>query len=258
MTADRGEDSNALSCEGLSVGYGRATVVSDVDLSVAAGETLGIIGANGVGKSTLLKTLSGILRPLRGDIYLHGRSVSDSDARSRIHAGLGHVLEGRRIFHGLSVRENLVVGGRGAGVPSNELADHVDATLKMPVFAPLSERQEELAGNLSGGQQQLLAVGTALVRSPDVLLLDEPALGLAPTWQTQIVDLVDDLRQSGMALLVAEQSVRFAREACDRFLLLAKGHIEPMSHSQLDAFGDQGFEMYVSGSQTHEGNEDES
>lgn len=209
-----------LSLTGISVAYGQISALSDVTLEVRAGETVALLGANGAGKSTLMKTVMGFLTPRSGVIQLDGRPFTGLAVEKRVRRGLGYCPEGRRVFPGLSVRENLLVAARADAATCRRRLDAVLAH-----FPALEERLATLAWQLSGGQQQMLAIGRALMTGPRLLLLDEPSLGLSPRLATELLDKLRDIASGGTAILLAEQSVAKALELCDRAYVLELGRI---------------------------------
>ncbi len=211
-----------LSIHNLSAGYGDLQVLHDVSLQVLQGEMVVLIGPNGAGKSTVLKSVYGLTTVTGGTIKFHGRDVSTLPTHSLIETGIGFVPQGRLVFPSLSVRENLEMGGY--------LIDHKQ-TLKgnlesvYETFPALGHKDKQLAGNLSGGQQQQLAIGRALMMSPELLMLDEPSLGLSPKLMHEMFTTLEALRQSGTTIFVVEQNVRLALQYVDRGYLLAAGRI---------------------------------
>jgi branched-chain amino acid transport system ATP-binding protein len=210
-----------LKVRGLSAGYGHVPVIRDVSLSVAAGEVVTLIGANGAGKSTLLKAISGLLKPSAGHVQLDGADVTGTPPERLVRQGLALVPEGRLLFGPMSVEENLLLGGHTQG------AQGVAAELERvhTLFPVLSERAKQPAATLSGGEQQMLAVGRALMSAPRVLLLDEPSLGLAPKIIADIFGVLDALRAEGLAILLVEQDARLALRHSDRGLVMRTGHV---------------------------------
>lgn len=212
-----------LTVSQLSARYGSNTVLRDIEFAVDAGEVIALVGANGAGKSTLLSTIAGLHRTAGGSVQLDSREILGLSA-SRIAAeGLALVLEGRHLFGELSVYENLVMGTHGCGYSATQRAEQIDAVLEM--FPILREFAPRRAGLLSGGQQQMLAIGRALVRQPKVLLLDEPSLGLAPLLVTQILDKVRDLAEQGVAIVLSEQNAAAALRIASQGLVLDNGRI---------------------------------
>ena len=210
-----------LRISNLRAGYGRIEVCRDIGLDVGDGEFLAVLGANGAGKSTLLGAIAGAVAS-RGTIELDGRPLADLNARERARRGLALVPEGRRnLFSPLTVTENLQLGLRlSAAAERGRIQDELFA-----MFPILATRRTQLAGLLSGGEQQMLALAVALARRPSVLLLDEPSQGLAPLVLQNLVQQIGALRRMGVAVLLAEQNHRFAAQLCDRYVVLSSGEI---------------------------------
>ncbi|HEX4111788.1 MAG TPA: ABC transporter ATP-binding protein [Stellaceae bacterium] len=214
-----------LRVTGLAAGYRDIVVLHGIDFEIGAGEIVALIGANGAGKSTLAKTLAGLLPVRRGQIFLEDRPIERLGAPARIRLGMAHAPEGRQIVAGLSVADNLRLG---AFVHRHRLGDSGMARRIAAVcgqFPALGNRLGEPAGNLSGGQQQMLAIARALMVEPRLLILDEPSLGLAPQLVAEIFRLIAMLRQQGMAILLSEQNARMSLAVADRAYVLEMGHI---------------------------------
>ena len=214
-----------LELKSVSTGYGRQTVVHEVSLGLARGEVLALVGANGAGKSTLVKAISGVLGLHGGEIWLEDRRIDRLGPRARVLAGIAHVPEGRQVFAGLTVADNLRMGAytRLGALSADELRRRIDAVLApMPV---LLQRLDEPAGNLSGGQQQMLAIARGLMSEPRVLLLDEPSLCLAPVLVAEIFRLIERLSEQGLAILLSEQNARLSLAIADRGCVMEKGRI---------------------------------
>lgn len=212
-----------LELQRLSAGYGGMDVIHDIDLTVRPREIVTLIGANGAGKSTLLKTISGLTRSSNGTITFNGARIEASPIATRMRLGIVHVPEGRQIFSGLSVSENLELGAYIHRRRSEEAeAQRADVATRFPV---LRERMLEVAGNLSGGQQQMLAIGRGLMSRPKLLMLDEPSLGLAPRLVTQIFDLIISLRDQGLAILLSEQNAQLSLAVADRGYVFENGRV---------------------------------
>jgi branched-chain amino acid transport system ATP-binding protein len=210
-----------LRIEGLHAGYGRKEILSGIDLIVEAGEIVVVLGANGAGKTTLLNAISGLCRITAGRIAIGNRDITGLRPDLIVAAGLAHCPEGRQIFQRLSVEENLLVAQVGRGKKSFEaLRDEVFA-----LFPILKERRNGLASRLSGGQQQMLAIGRSLMAEPDLLMLDEPSLGLAPKLISQIFQIILELAATGISILLVEQNVRLALELGDYGYALESGHL---------------------------------
>lgn len=206
-----------IEARGLHAHYGASHVLHGVDLTVRDGETLALMGRNGMGKTTLLKSLIGTLRARDGTISLDGRELSGAESHQRVAAGMGYVPQGRMIFPYLTVEENIIAGmenSRDTGIPS----------YIFDVFPVLKEMRARRGGNLSGGQQQQLAIARALVSNPKCLILDEPTEGIQPSIIKDIAQALNQLKaQRKFALLVSEQVLSFAMDVADRFLIIEKG-----------------------------------
>lgn len=213
-----------LELRALTVGYAAGPVLWDVDLTVAPGEIVTLVGANGAGKSTLVKAVSGLLAPVSGDVVFEGRSVAVLPPAARVKLGIAHVPEGRQVFAGLTASENLALGayvhrGRDRAVLAERLAS-VRAR-----FPALERRMADLAGNFSGGQQQMLAIARGLMSDPRLLILDEPSLGLSPLLVSEVFGLVRGLRDGGLSILLSEQNARSALAISDRGYVVESGRI---------------------------------
>jgi branched-chain amino acid transport system ATP-binding protein len=211
-----------LSLGGVSAGYGSFRALSDVSLAVDPGETVGVIGPNGAGKTTLLRVISGLVPPLAGELTFAGRSIGGMPAHRIVEHGIAHVPENRRLFPKLSVEENLRIGAFIAPARAS-FAERLDWVFDL--FPRLKERRRQLAGTLSGGEQQMCAIGRALMSRPKLLLMDEPSAGLAPLVVEQVFDLVRRIRAEGFTVLIVEQNVRQVLDIVDRAYLIEAGHI---------------------------------
>ena len=209
-----------LSIEGLRAGYGETEVLRGIDLTVNAGEIVTVLGSNGVGKSTLNRTLSGILRAQAGTIHFDGTAIEREKPPVIVERGLIHVPEGRRVFPNLTVRENLDLGSYArAGVRRAGNRERV-----FDIFPRLRERAGQYAGTLSGGEQQMLAIGRGLMAEPKLLILDEPSLGLSPLLVEELFALIGRIHAEGVAVMLVEQNVVQSLELADRAYILADGH----------------------------------
>jgi branched-chain amino acid transport system ATP-binding protein len=211
-----------LRCEDLCAGYGRVAVLHGVSLTVQPDELVALIGPNGAGKTTALKTIAGLLAPSRGAVTFNGRSLLGRDPADVVGDGVALVPQGRMIFHSLTVRENLRLGAyrvANAGAVRQRLA------FVLEVFPGLRDRLEALGGTLSGGQQQMLAIGRALMSSPALLLLDEPSTGLAPTLVESIFRTLVELHRQGTMILLVEQNAKIALDLASRAYVLESGTI---------------------------------
>jgi branched-chain amino acid transport system ATP-binding protein len=211
----------ALAIEDLAVYYGKRRAVDGVSLTVAHGEIVTLLGANGSGKSTTLRAVSGLVRPARGRILYEGRDITGAPADAIVAAGVSHVPEGREVFVEFSVLENLLVGGHT--VARSEVDGRLEAVFRL--FPVLRERRRQLAGTLSGGEQQMLAIGRALMIRPRLLLLDEPSLGLAPLLAREIFRTIRRINAEGVAVLLVEQNARRALRLAARGYVLETGRV---------------------------------
>ena len=212
-----------LEIDRLSVAYGGLRALSDVSLRVGAGQFVTVVGPNGAGKSTLFKTISGVVPATSGGIRFQGEDLLAMPADRRAHLGIAHVPEGRQVFKALTVRENLEIGAypKAGRQQWHRALERIHA-----LFPILSERGGQLAGTLSGGEQQMLAIGRGLASAPKLLMLDEPSMGLAPAIADMIFDRVSQIhREDGLTILLVEQRVAEALELCDRGYVLETGHI---------------------------------
>jgi branched-chain amino acid transport system ATP-binding protein len=212
-----------LKISGLSVFYGGLRALDEVSLEVGEGEFVTIVGPNGAGKTTLLRAISGSVRTAAGRLELRGRDMGPLAAHQRAALGIAHVPEGRRVFPSLSVLENLELGSYRRAARAQR-AEGLEAVLAM--FPVLRERRQQLAGSLSGGEQQMLALGRGLMAQPDLLLLDEPSQGLGPRVVEQIFETIERIRKSRrLTILLVEQRVVEALELCDRGYVLETGRV---------------------------------
>ena len=210
-----------LAVRGLYSGYGKIEVLHDVSLDILQGQIITLIGANGAGKTTLLKTISGLLRPTAGTIEFEGANIARRPPHKIVKQGISHVPEGRAILKRMTVLDNLRMG---AYVRSDsEIARDIESVLAR--FPVLSERRMQMAGTLSGGEQQMLAIGRALVARPRLLLLDEPSLGLAPKIVTRIFHTLRELKNEGKTILLIEQNARQALQVADYGYVIERGRI---------------------------------
>ncbi|RYG39246.1 ABC transporter ATP-binding protein [bacterium] len=210
-----------LQVKGIDVFYGAIQALEDVSLDVAQGEIVAIIGSNGAGKSTLLRTISGMLKPRTGDVEFLGQSIAGLNADKIVRQGISHSPEGRRIFTNMTVQENLQLGA----FIRNDAEIQADMEKVLNRFPRLRERFKQNAGTMSGGEQQMLAIGRALMSRPKILLLDEPSLGLAPNLVTEIFNIVLDLNKEGGTILIVEQNANRALEIAHRAYVLETGKI---------------------------------
>ena len=223
-----------LAVQGLQAWYGRAQILFDVDLQVGAGEVVALMGRNGAGKSTTLKSIAGLLDTVRGDIRFDGAPIRGEPAYRIARRGLGYVPEDRRIFTALTVLENLAVGRR----PARPGAPHWTVARLFELFPNLAEMPGRPGGRMSGGEQQMLTVARTLMGNPRLVLLDEPSEGVAPIIVEQMVDMIVTLKREGLSVLLSEQNLQFARLVSDRAYVLEKGQVRfsgPMAALDGDA-----------------------
>ncbi|HEU5321625.1 MAG TPA: ABC transporter ATP-binding protein [Methylomirabilota bacterium] len=225
-----------LELGGISAGYGHFTALWDVSLRVAAGEAVAVVGPNGSGKTTLLRVISGVIAPRAGDVSFEGRALAGQPAHAVVGHGIAHVPEGRRLFPTLSVLDNLKMGAFRPAA-RREFAASLERVYAL--FPVLSERRGQRAGSLSGGEQQMLAIGRALMSRPRLILLDEPSMGLAPVMVLRLFDLVRRVREEGYTILVVEQNVRQVLKLVDRAYLLEVGRIR--MEGRADELSEQDF-----------------
>ncbi|HEY2995359.1 MAG TPA: ABC transporter ATP-binding protein [Methylomirabilota bacterium] len=216
-----------LRLEGIDAFYGDLQALYDVSLEVEQGRVFALVGANAAGKSTTLRVISGLVTPRRGRVVLDGQDLTRVPAYQRVDLGIVQVPEGRRLFPFMTVTENLLLGAHTARARAER-----DATLKYvyTLFPVLEERRAQLAGSLSGGEQQMCAIGRALMAKPRVLMLDEPTLGLAPVLVKRIFDTVRTINADGMTVLLVEQNVRQALTLAHRAAVLESGHLVLHGH----------------------------
>ena len=208
---------NVLALEGLTAGYEEAPVIRDLDLTVGEGEVVALLGANGAGKTTTLRAISGILHPMSGRIELAGEDLAGASISSRAKRGIAHVPESRGLFFGLTVAEHFRLGHRG---------EHLDADAAYKYFPALADLRDRRCGLLSGGEQQMLAVARALARRPNLLLLDELSLGLAPLIVERLLPVVKEYAtDTGCAVLLVEQHIQLALTIADRGYVLSRGEV---------------------------------
>ena len=210
-----------LEVRGLAVAYGGIEAVRGIDLVVHAGELVTLIGANGAGKTTTLKTLSGLLKPRAGTVHYDGDDVTGRPAHELVRRGLALVPEGRGVFARLTIEENLAMGA----YTRRDAALANDLERAYTLFPRLAERRRQLAGTLSGGEQQMLAIARALMSRPRLLLLDEPSMGLAPIMVQKIFETIRTVAAEGVTLLLVEQNAKLALEACSRGYVMETGAI---------------------------------
>ncbi len=211
-----------LSAEKIKIGYNNVPVIHDVSFRVAKGEIVSLIGGNGNGKSTILKCLSGIMHPSSGKILLDGQDITAADAHKIVALGMSHVPEGRRLFPNLSVYKNLLLGAY-LTKDKKTIADRLEYVYG--IFPFLSERGLQKASTLSGGEQQMVAIGRGLMSRPKLLLLDEPSWGIAPKLVDKIFEVIQDIRKDGVTILLVEQDVQEALDISDRAYVIQTGRV---------------------------------
>ncbi|HEV7207611.1 MAG TPA: ABC transporter ATP-binding protein [Mycobacteriales bacterium] len=222
MSGD-GQPVAALEVRELDVAYGRLQVLTGINLQVARGEVLALLGTNGAGKSTLLRAISGLIHPVRGRVLLGGRDITGGPAHALVGQGLVQVSGGRSVFGALSVLENLRAGAHTLRRDRDRVSARIDAVLAL--FPRLGERLGQRAGALSGGEQQMLALAKALLLEPRVLLIDELSLGLAPVLVAELLVVITQLKERGVTMVIVEQSFNVAMSMADRAVFLDKGEI---------------------------------
>jgi branched-chain amino acid transport system ATP-binding protein len=219
-----------LSLRDVTAGYGKAQVLKDVSLDVDANEIIALVGANGAGKTTALRCISGMITPWAGAIFLEGDNLAFLRTYQIVSMGISYCPEGRDVFGNLSVYENLRMGGYLIR-NTKEFRSQLERVYKL--FPRLRERRRQLSGSLSGGEQQMLAIGRALMVKPKLLLLDEPSLGIAPILVENIYKRIEEIKESGTAILLVEQNVTLALEVCRHAYVLEKGEVR-LSGTSLD------------------------
>lgn len=233
-----------LEVRDLHVYYGGIHALKGVSFSVAKGEIVTLIGANGAGKTTTLRTISGLLQPRKGSIVFEGTEISGSPAHAIAGMGIAHVPEGRRVFPEMTVLENLELG---AYLRKDQDRIKKDLQWVFELFPRLSERKKQVAGTLSGGEQQMLAIGRGLMAAPKLLILDEPSMGLAPLLVREIFEIIEQINSAGMTILLVEQNAHMALSIADSAFVIENGQIVlhgPAAHVAAD---DQVRKAYLGG-----------
>lgn len=215
--------STLLTIDSVHSFYGKIEALKGISLEVRQGEIVALLGSNGAGKSTTLKTISGLVRPGRGDILLNGKSIVGMPPHQIVEEGIIHVPEGRRIFAGLTVRENLELGGFTQKKKKDVIAAGIEQAFSM--FPRLKERSTQLGGTLSGGEQQMLAICRGLMARPKLLMLDEPSMGLAPIIVQEIMHIIREINKQGTTILLIEQNAKAALRLAHRGYVLETGRI---------------------------------
>ena len=210
-----------ISANNITLRVGKKALFEDVNIKFTEGNCYGLIGANGAGKSTTLKTISGLLHPKTGDILYKGKSIRGVRAHKIVEAGLAQVPEGRHVFLHMTVEENLDMGAYTQ--PASTIAANKEKVFTL--FPRLKERRKQLAGTMSGGEQQMLAMGRALMSNASMLMLDEPSMGLSPLLVQEIFDIIRDIHKEGMTILLVEQNAQMALSVADRAYVLETGHV---------------------------------
>ncbi|KGF70832.1 hypothetical protein LL06_02780 [Hoeflea sp. BAL378] len=211
-----------LSVRNLRAAYGPVQVLFDVDFDVAPGSVTTLIGANGAGKTTIMKSVAGLMMPIGGAILFEGRDITRAPSHDRVNSGLSLIPEGRLVFPGMTVEQNLRLGAIAPAARSGHSEMLADVFRRFP---RLEERRSQHAGLMSGGEQQMLALGRGLMARPRLILMDEPTLGLAPVMVKQVFETIRELRASGFTILLAEQNARVALELADQAYLLENGRV---------------------------------
>jgi branched-chain amino acid transport system ATP-binding protein len=223
MSVAENESAPLVAVDGVHTYYGKSHILHGVSLRVGSGEVVGLLGRNGVGKSTTLKTIMGLVHPSRGEILLAGKSITRLPSHKLAQLGIGYVPEDRRVFRLLTVMENLRTGLDRAGVSDARKQELLEKVFSF--FPVLGERRNQAGGTLSGGEQQMLAIARAMMLEPKIILLDEPTEGLMPRMVSQIREIIAVLHREGVAILLVEQNVPLTLEASQRVYIMEKGEV---------------------------------
>ena len=232
-----------LTVKNINVYYGAIHAIKGISFDVNRGEIVTLIGANGAGKSTTLHTISGLLRSKTGDIEFLEESIAHTSAHKIVSKGISHVPEGRRIFQGMTVEENLQMGA--FVTKQDRIAHNLEYVYEQ--FPRLKERTSQIAGTLSGGEQQMLAMGRALMSDPELLMLDEPSMGLAPILVDQIFEIIENLNKAGTTILLVEQNAQMALSVADRAYVIETGRISLSGTGEELAKSDEVRKAYLGG-----------
>jgi branched-chain amino acid transport system ATP-binding protein len=223
----------AIELDNISAGYGRLVVLRNITLSVREGEVVGILGPNGAGKTSLLRTISRLTRITDGRLRVWGTDATEAEPWQIARLGVGHVLEGRRMFRGLTVRDSLLVGYRGSRAERASLLERTFA-----IFPRLAERHRQLAQTLSGGEQQMVAIGRVLMTNPRLILLDEPSQGLSPAMVDILMESVRAISLTGLGIVLVEQNVEIAQSVINRAIVISRGSVTNMIEHAQDGSGE--------------------
>ena len=232
-----------LKVDNINVYYGNIHAVKNVSFEVNEGEIVTLIGANGAGKSTTLNTVAGLLKPRSGHVEFNGKSMAGVQASKVVSMGMALCPEGRRVFQQMTVRENLEMGGYTR--PASEIQGSLEDVFKR--FPRLKEREKQIAGTLSGGEQQMLAMGRALMSAPKLMMLDEPSMGLAPILVEQVFDIIQSLHKAGTTILLVEQNAQMALSIADRAYVLENGKVSLSGTGEELAKSEQVQKAYLGG-----------
>jgi len=243
MSATSTPTDNLITVEDLHTFYGKSHILHGVSLTVGKGEVVGLLGRNGVGKSTTLKTIMGLVYPSEGKIQLEGQSIGGMPAHKIAQLGVGYVPEDRRIFKLLTVMENLRTGLDRSGISDTRKQELLDKAFSY--FPVLGERRNQAGGTLSGGEQQMLAIARAMMLEPKIILLDEPTEGLMPRMVSQIHNIIDILHREGVAILLVEQNVPLTLEASQRVYIMEKGMVRHHAVASDLKVGDAVIQQYL-------------